>query len=141
MQAHTSGAWALLSPLALASCLQLVACSGGDLATAAHLMPMSTTTAAPAAVAATPQRPALRHATPGRVAIEERVASPYTLVIDADDEAAVVSGLRLADTVHTFVGGKSQMGVFVRSREPVLAERLAERLMLEQGWEHVFVVR
>jgi hypothetical protein len=141
MQAHTSGAWALLSPLALAGSLQLAACGGGDPAAAAHLMPMTPTATPAATAAATPQRPALRHATPERVAIEELVAAPYTLVIDADDEAAVASGLRLADTVHTFAGGKSQMGVFVRSREPALAERLAVRLMLEQGWEHVFVVR
>ena len=141
MHAHTSGAWALLSPLALAASVQLVACGGGDPAAAAHPVPMSTTATPAPAAAAAQQRPALRHATPERVAIEELIAAPYTLVIDADDEAGVDSGLQLADTVHTFAGGKSEIGVFVRSREPALAERLAERLVREQGWHHVFVVR
>jgi len=140
MHAQTSraGPWALLSPLAFGCLLPVAACGGGDPAAAAHLMPMTAATA-PATGAA--QRPARRYATPQRVAIEELVAAPYTLVIDADDEAAVTSGLQLADTVHTFAGGKSQIGVFVRSRHPALAERLAERLSSEQGWDHVFVVR
>ena len=55
--------------------------------------------------------------------------------------AAVESGLQLAETAHTFAGGKTLMGVFVRSRHPALAARLAERLSFEQGWDHVFVVQ
>lgn len=130
--------WALLSPLALGCLLPVAACGGGDPAAAAHLMPMS---AAAAPVAAATQRRALRYATPERVALEELVAAPYTLVIDADDEAAVASGLQLADAVQTYAGGKAQIAVFARSRQQALAERLAERLAAEQGWDHVFVVR
>ena len=81
-----------------------------------------------------------RHATREQLATEELVAAPYTLVIDADDDAAVESGLQLAETAHTFAGGKALLGVFVRSRHPALAARLAERLSFEQGWDHVFVV-
>jgi hypothetical protein len=149
--------------LAAGAALALAAC-GGDTAHAAGPTPAgqplqgaARTTAAPeslwkadgsARVAATAQRPAerayqwsgQRYATREQLAHEELVAAPYTLVIDADDEAAVQSGLVLAEAVHTYAGGKTQLGVFVRSRQPALAARLAERLTHEQGWDHVFVV-
>jgi hypothetical protein len=82
-----------------------------------------------------------RYATREQLAAEELLAAPYTIVIDADDEAAVESGLHLADTVHTYAGGKTTLGVFVRSRNPAQAARLAERLTHEQGWANVFVVQ
>lgn len=81
-----------------------------------------------------------RYATRAQLDHERTVAAPYTLVIDADDEAAVESGLQAAEAAHAFGGGKAQMGVFVRSRVPALAARLAERLTLEGGWSWVFVV-
>lgn len=81
-----------------------------------------------------------RYATRAQLDHELTTASPYTLVIDADDEAAVETGLQYADTVHAFAGGKALLRVFVRSRQPALAARLAERLTAEQGWAHVFVV-
>ena len=134
MLVHTSRAWSWALPSALAvGCSLLLAACGGDSAAAESAESRPVSTAA--------ERTALRYATAERVAIEELIAAPYTLVIDADDEAAVTSGLQLADTVHTFAGGKTAFGVYVRSRHPALAERLAERLTTEQGWEHVFVVR
>jgi hypothetical protein len=87
------------------------------------------------------QRSGPRHVSREQLVTEELVAGPYTLVIDADDEAAVDSGLQLAEAVHTFAGGKTLLGVFVRSRHPALAARLAERLTFEQGWAHVFIVQ
>jgi hypothetical protein len=153
-----------LATLAAGAALALSAC-GGDTAHAASPSPAGqplqgaarTTTAAPeplwhadgsARIAATGKGPAerayqwsrQRYATREQLAHEELVAAPYTLVIDADDEAAVQSGLALAEAVHTYAGGKTQFGVFVRSRQPALAARLAERLTHEQGWDHVFVV-
>lgn len=81
-----------------------------------------------------------RYATRAQLDHELITAAPYTLVIDADDEAAVETGLQYADTVNAFAGGKALLGVFVRSRQPALAARLAERLTAEQGWANVFVV-
>ncbi len=81
-----------------------------------------------------------RYATRAQLDHELTTASPYTLVIDADDEAALETGLQYADTVNTFAGGKALLGVFVRSCQPALAARLAERLTAEQGWVNVFVV-
>jgi hypothetical protein len=81
-----------------------------------------------------------RYATRAQLDHELTTASPYTLVIDADDEAALESGLQYAETVNMFAGGKAMLSVFLRSRQPALAARLAERLTAEQGWVNVFVV-
>jgi hypothetical protein len=81
-----------------------------------------------------------RYATRTQLDHEMTTVAPYTLVIDADDEAALETALQYAEAVNTFAGGKDLLGVFVRSRQPALAARLAERLTAEQGWAHVFVV-
>ena len=161
MHGHTTPAWVLASALALGCATQLAACGGGAtemratesrprldsarMATApaplwgAEGRPLMSPTSRQARSAA--QWSGQRYATRDQLAHEELVAGPYTLVIDADDEAAVESGLQLADTVHTYAGGKTTFGVFVRSSNPALAARLAERLTLEQGWASVFVVQ
>jgi hypothetical protein len=81
-----------------------------------------------------------RYATRAQLERELIEVLPYTLVIDADDENALHTGLQCAETVSTFAGGKDTVGVFVRSRHPAIAARLAERLVAEQGWINVFVV-
>jgi len=81
-----------------------------------------------------------RYATRAQLDRELIEALPYTLVIDADDENALQTGLQCAEAVGTFAGGKDSIGVFVRSRHPAIAARLAERLTAEQGWANVFVV-
>lgn len=137
MNHHSSSARrrALASTL-LVGCAALAAC-GGSASGAADAVESGAS--AQSALSIAP--PLVRYATRERVAYEELVAGPYTLVIDADDEAAVESGMQLAETVHTYTGGKTLLGIFVRSRDLALAVRLAERLTQEQGWEHVFVVR
>jgi hypothetical protein len=158
MRVHTLSPrrWALRSALAITCSLELAACGGGVDALAAETPSSAAATtsalslwgadgrpraaADPAASTADPES-GQRYATREQLAFEENVVAPYTLIIDADDEAAVASGLQLADTVHAHAGGKTLLGVFVRSPQPALAERLAARLAREQGWEHVFVVR
>jgi hypothetical protein len=160
MHAHTTPAWMLASALALGCAAQLAACGGGGVAEvrATESQPASSHSSTVSAPLWSPNGRAMtsptspsarssaqwsgqRYATREQLAHEELVAGPYTLVIDADDEAAVESGLQLADIVHTHAGGKATFGVFVRSRHPALAARLAERLTLEQGWANVFVVQ
>jgi hypothetical protein len=81
-----------------------------------------------------------RYATHEQLAHELNAAGPFAVVIDADDAAAVEAGLRYAEQVSAFAGGKELLGIFVRSRHPALAAHLAERLTAEQGWASVFVV-
>lgn len=81
-----------------------------------------------------------RYATWAQIDQELAIASAYTLLLDADDANAIETALQYAEAVHTFAGGKTLLGVFVRSRQPALAARLAERLTVEQGWNNVFVV-
>src|SRR5512134_2908931 len=132
--------------LAVGCAIQLAACSGDNAAAFAVQSPHPLRSAAAAANAeragaTIAQQTARRYVSREQLAQEELLAAPYTLVIDADDEAALASGLQLAETVHTFAGSKTQLGIFVRSRDTALAERLADRLTLEQGWQHVFVVQ
>jgi hypothetical protein len=161
MHVHKTPVRALASALVLGCATQLAACGGGATeagATESQSRPDSARMAtAPAplwnadgSALSSPTSPLTRsaaqwsgqrYATRDQLAHEELVAAPYTLVIDADDEAAVESGLQLADTVHAYAGGKTTLGVFVRSRNSALAARLAERLTLEQGWANVFVVQ
>jgi len=148
-----SGAWTLSAAIALGSVVQLTACDGdaSEAIGQSQARPAHQNVARTMSVLANELWDANgrtvskglgpRHATREQLATEELVAAPYTLVIDADDEAAVESGLQLAETAHTFAGGKALLGVFVRSRHPALAARLAERLSFEQGWDHVFVVQ
>lgn len=159
MPGHSTSAWVLASALGL-GCATLAACGDGaadvcasesqsgpdraSVATApaaprsADSRPLNSLTSRQARSAA--QWPGQRYVTRDQLAHEELVAGPYTLVVDADGEAAVETGFQLADTVHTYAGGKSTFSVFVRSPDPALAARLAERLRLEQGWANVFVV-
>jgi hypothetical protein len=81
-----------------------------------------------------------RYATRAQLALQELAAAPYTMVIDADDEAAARQAFELADTMQAHGASKQHLGLFVRSRQPALAARLAERLTREQGWANVFVV-
>jgi hypothetical protein len=160
MHTPNAPAWMLVSILAIGCTVHLAACGGG--ATEARASESRPSDSPRVATAPTPLwsadgRPLMspitaqdrttapwsghRYATRDQLAHEELMAGPYTLVIHADDEAAVESGLQLADTVHTYAGGKTTLGVFVRSRNPALAVRLAERLTHEQGWANVFVVQ
>ncbi|MBI5716851.1 MAG: hypothetical protein HZC37_04095 [Burkholderiales bacterium] len=161
---HRHLPWASTTLLALACAVLIIACGGSD-----PEVPVAQQQPVPAESAEVPttalpeslwgaegrakgtlpeDRPAYtaakwssqRYATRAQLAAEELIAGPYTLVIDADDEAAVESGLQYADAVHTFAGGRELLGIFVRSRQPALAARLAERLTHEQGWANVFVV-
>jgi len=95
--------------------------------------------------AARPSDPAARwsterYATREQLAFEQLTAAPYTVVLEADDEAAIDAALAAAARLREFNADSARLGVFVRSRLPALAARLAERLTREQGWLNVFVV-
>jgi len=84
--------------------------------------------------------PGQRYATQAQLERELLIALPFTMVIDADDEGAVESAMALGETLQTFGSDKTLLALFVRSRHPALAARLAERLTREQGWANVWVL-
>jgi hypothetical protein len=81
-----------------------------------------------------------RYASREQLAYEQLTAGPYTVVLDADDDVALEEALEAAKLLRAFRADSARLGVFVRSRQPALAARLAERLSREQGWLNVFVV-
>ena len=144
--------------LALLCAAQLVACGGGEAGPAAS---RQETTSASAGLpdplwradglalttpaAARPQDPAARwsaerYASREQLAFEQLTAAPYTVIFDVDDEAAIEAALEAAARLREFSADSARLGVFVRSRQPALAVRLAERLTRELGWLNVFVV-
>lgn len=80
-----------------------------------------------------------RYATHAQLAHDELHMAPLTLVIDADDEAAVAGAMSLGEQLAAYGSDKSRLALFVRSKKPALAARLAEQLTA-QGWANVFVV-
>jgi hypothetical protein len=96
----------------------------------------------PAARPSDPRRPLVGRALRDARAAGVRAATGRTVhvVLEVDDEAAVDAALYAAARLREFNADSARLGVFVRSRQPAMAARLAERLTREQGWLNVFVV-